>query len=144
MWISLYVLLLVPSKEILTEFPQIRNDEEATSTATVLVATGDNFESANAAVMYQARNLVVTGKKSSGEYDAEMAALRDGVKPEWYENWYDGLGFCRCSSTNLTVSQLTTLQRHMECLGSETDRGQGPPGCGHSSRSQHQYHQSDY
>jgi len=60
------------------------------------VATGDNFESANAAVMYQARNLVLTSKKNTGEYDKEMTALREGVRPEWYENWYDGLGFCKC------------------------------------------------
>jgi hypothetical protein len=48
--------------------------------------------------MYQARNLVVSSKKSTGEYDAELAVLRDNVKPEWYENWYDGLGYCRSSS----------------------------------------------
>jgi hypothetical protein len=74
---------------------QIRNDEEAAATATVLVATGDSFESANAAVMYHARNLVVACKKSTGEYDDELAVLRDSVKPEWFENWYDGLGFCQ-------------------------------------------------
>jgi hypothetical protein len=60
------------------------------------VAAGNNFESANAAVMYHARNLVTSSKKSTGEYDAEMKALRDEVKPEWYENWYDGLGYCKC------------------------------------------------
>ncbi len=75
---------------------QIRNDEETATSATVLVATGDKFESANAAVMYQARNLVLTSKKNTGEYDKEMTALREGVRPEWYENWYDGLGYCKC------------------------------------------------
>lgn len=72
----------------------IRNDEETATSATVLVATGDKFESANAAVMYQARNLILTSKKNTGEYDKEMIALREGVRPEWYENWYDGLGYC--------------------------------------------------
>lgn len=74
---------------------QIRNDEETATSATVLVATGDKFESANAAVMYQARNLILTSKKNTGEYDKEMIALREGVRPEWYENWYDGLGYCK-------------------------------------------------
>ena len=45
--------------------------------------------------MYQARNLTMATRKSTGEFDAEMAALRDDVKPEWYENWYDGLGYCK-------------------------------------------------
>jgi hypothetical protein len=59
-----------------------------------LIALGNDFESANAAVMYQARNVVTAVKKASGELDEELVALRDGVKAEWMENWYDGLGFC--------------------------------------------------
>jgi hypothetical protein len=73
----------------------LRSDEESAATGTVLVAVGDDFESANAAVMYQARNLAVSSLKSTAENDAEMATIRDGVKPEWYENWYDGLGYCK-------------------------------------------------
>lgn len=72
----------------------LRNDGESQESGTVLVAVGHNFESANAAAIYQARSLVVSSKKSTGEYDEEMQALRDGVKPEWMENWYDGLGYC--------------------------------------------------
>lgn len=72
----------------------LRNDGESQENAIVLAAIGHNFESANAAVMYQARGLIVSSKKSTGEYDEEMKAIRDGVKPEWLENWYDGLGFC--------------------------------------------------
>ena len=48
--------------------------------------------------MYQSRNLVLSSKKNTGEYDKEMTALREGVRPEWYENWYDGLGFCKSLS----------------------------------------------
>lgn len=73
---------------------RLRNDAETGENGTVLAAIGHNFESANAAVMYHARSLVVASKKSTGEYDEELKALRDGVKPEWMENWYDGLGFC--------------------------------------------------
>ena len=63
--------------------------------ATVLVATGDNFESANAAVMYHARDLIAFNKTSTKEVQAEMSALENDIKPEWYENWYDGLGYCK-------------------------------------------------
>lgn len=72
----------------------LRNDGEAGEVGTVLAAVGHNFESANAAVMYHARSLVISSKKSTGEYEEEMKALQDGVKAEWMENWYDGLGFC--------------------------------------------------
>ncbi|KAK1853305.1 raffinose synthase sip1 [Colletotrichum chrysophilum] len=44
--------------------------------------------------MYQARHYVITEKKASNELQAEMKAIEEGVKPEWMENWYDGLGFC--------------------------------------------------
>ncbi|KAI8160041.1 putative galactinol--sucrose galactosyltransferase 6 [Colletotrichum sp. SAR 10_70] len=71
-----------------------RNDGSSSENAKILVAIGDNFESANAAVMYQARHYVITEKKASNELQAEMKAIEEGVKPEWMENWYDGLGFC--------------------------------------------------
>lgn len=74
----------------------LRSDAEHEETGTVLAAIGHNFESANAAVLYHARNLVTISKKSTGEYDEELKALGEGVKPEWMENWYDGLGFCEC------------------------------------------------
>lgn len=45
--------------------------------------------------MYQSRNVVQAAKIANHELDAELKALRDGVKPEWMENWYDGLGYCK-------------------------------------------------
>ncbi|OHW93263.1 raffinose synthase sip1 [Colletotrichum incanum] len=71
-----------------------RNDGTNSESAIILAATGDNFESANAAVMYQARNYILQEKKASNELLAEMKAIEEGVKPEWMENWYDGLGYC--------------------------------------------------
>lgn len=73
----------------------MRNDGEDPSVGIVLAAVGDNFESALAAVMYQARNVVHVAKKVDNELDKELQALKDGVKPEWMENWYDGLGYCK-------------------------------------------------
>ena len=62
--------------------------------ATLLVAVGSDFEPTIAAVMYQARSLSTTSKRRTGELDAELAVLKDNVKTEWFENWYDGLGYC--------------------------------------------------
>lgn len=72
----------------------LRNDGEKAESTLVLAAVGHNFESANAAVMYHARQAVATSKRLTGELEQEMKALQEGVKPEWMENWYDGLGFC--------------------------------------------------
>lgn len=74
---------------------RLRNDGLHKETGYVLAAVGHDFESANAAAMYHARSLVLESKKSTSEFDEEMRALRDGVNPEWMENWYDGLGFCQ-------------------------------------------------
>ena len=30
----------------------------------------------------------------AGAYDAELASKQSGVQPQWYEEWYDGLGYC--------------------------------------------------
>jgi len=47
--------------------------------------------------MYHARNLAIaTNEKATAENDAEIKALVADVKPQWYENWYDGLGYCEC------------------------------------------------
>lgn len=73
----------------------LRNDGHSSGEGIVLAGIGHNFESANAAVIYHARSLVVSSKKSTGEFEQELRALQEGVKPEWMENWYDGLGFCK-------------------------------------------------
>ncbi|TDZ40290.1 putative galactinol--sucrose galactosyltransferase 6 [Colletotrichum spinosum] len=88
------VLSRITGNHVPTILQTARNDSTKSETARVLVATGDTFESANAAVMYQARNYVIAEKKASNELQAEFKALEDGIKPEWMENWYDGLGFC--------------------------------------------------
>ncbi|KAK8132479.1 glycoside hydrolase superfamily [Apiospora kogelbergensis] len=72
----------------------IRNDGEAESNGLVLAAIGDHFESALAAVVYHSRNVVLAAKKADGALDDELKALKDDVKIEWMENWYDGLGYC--------------------------------------------------
>lgn len=74
--------------------PEARSDSTSSELTTILVAVGNSFESANAAVMYQARNVVTAASQLTKEREDELVALRDDVKAEWMENWYDGLGFC--------------------------------------------------
>ena len=76
---------------------QIRNDSNQKSTARVLVGLGDDFESANAAVMYHARGIVATTATTTGEEQKEIEALKDGNSSTklWAENWYDGLTYCK-------------------------------------------------
>jgi hypothetical protein len=63
----------------------------------VLVAFGDDFESANAAVMYHARGVVAPYETDTGEQQRELEALKEGdeVTKVWAENWYDGLTYCK-------------------------------------------------
>ncbi|KAI2630297.1 glycoside hydrolase family 36 protein [Hypomontagnella submonticulosa] len=87
------VITLLRSSDSGTVNLHIRNDGETKSSGLVLAAVGDNFESAIAAVMYHARTVVFVSKYND-ELTQELQTLSDGVKPEWYENWYDGLGYC--------------------------------------------------
>ncbi|KAF4635078.1 hypothetical protein G7Y89_g3021 [Cudoniella acicularis] len=75
---------------------RIRNDGSSAETSHVLVGLGDNFESANAAVMYHARGVVVAAETASSEQQKEMEALKEGDESTklWAENWYDGLTYC--------------------------------------------------
>lgn len=76
---------------------QIRNDSDQERTSRVLVALGDDFESANAAVMYHARGVVAAAESASGERQKEIEALSEENESTkmWAENWYDGLTYCK-------------------------------------------------
>ena len=76
----------------------MRNDSEDDANGLVLAAVGNNFESALAAVMYHSRNVVFSAKTANHSLDNELQTLKDDVKIEWRENWYDGLGYCESSS----------------------------------------------
>ncbi|CAK7226299.1 hypothetical protein SCUCBS95973_006154 [Sporothrix curviconia] len=84
----------------------VRSDSLKRETATVLVAVGDTFESANAAVMYHARSLVHQMAAAHDEATAsEIQTLADEVQPAWLENWYDGLGFCTWNALGQNLSE---------------------------------------
>jgi hypothetical protein len=76
---------------------QVRNDSSSSETSRVLVALGDDFESANAAVMYHARDIIAANETATGEQQREFEALKKGDEATklWAENWYDGLTYCK-------------------------------------------------
>lgn len=102
---GLHVVLLAVSgvQDVLTTFEHDsdgnviikgRNDREEPGQAHVLIAVADSFEVANAAVMYHARKMVMNFPPAVNA-DAETKALMDEkVKPEWLEEWFDGLTYC--------------------------------------------------
>ncbi|KAK3711661.1 hypothetical protein LTR37_009437 [Vermiconidia calcicola] len=88
-----------------------RNDREEEGTGRVLVAAAESFEVANAAVMYHARKIVADYGSSSAELAAdtkEIESLTNEVKPEWLEEWYDGLTYCTWNGLgqNLTADKI--------------------------------------
>ncbi|KAI1465436.1 glycoside hydrolase family 36 protein [Daldinia caldariorum] len=72
----------------------IRSDNESQSSGLVLASIGDDFESAMAAVMYHARTVIFATGNGKDKFAKEIQSLTSDIKPEWYENWYDGLGYC--------------------------------------------------
>jgi hypothetical protein len=88
-----------------------RNDREESGTSRVLVAVAEDFERANCAVMYHARK-VISEYGASSEVSAntnEIKSLTDSeVKPEWLEEWYDGLTYCTWNGLgqNLTAEKI--------------------------------------
>lgn len=45
--------------------------------------------------MYHARTVVLPAAGVQDEFAEDFRKLTDDVKPEWMENWYDGLGYCQ-------------------------------------------------
>ncbi|KAF2641683.1 raffinose synthase protein-like protein Sip1 [Massarina eburnea CBS 473.64] len=71
-----------------------RNDSEKDGIARLAISVGKTLETAIAATMYYARRLVLKYEVASGEAAAEEQALMEDYKPEWLQNWYDGLAYC--------------------------------------------------
>ncbi|KAF2709665.1 glycoside hydrolase family 36 protein [Pleomassaria siparia CBS 279.74] len=91
-----------------------RNDGLQDGTARLVVAVGKSLENALAATMYHARKLVFKFEVASGEFDAEIKSLIEGVKPEWMEEWYDGLSYCTWNG----IGQHLTEQKIFDALDS--------------------------
>ncbi|KAG9245226.1 glycoside hydrolase family 36 protein [Calycina marina] len=89
----------------------IRNDSSTGQVGRVLVGLGDDFESANAAVMYQARSVVATAETLSGEQQKELEAMKTGDETTkvWAENWYDGLTYCTWNALGQRLTEEKVL-----------------------------------
>lgn len=85
-----------------------RNDRTSTGAATVLVAVADSYEVANAAVFYHARKVV--GTYGTPDVDSQVQTMMDAIKPQWLEEWYDGLTYCTWNGLgqDLTAEKIYT------------------------------------
>ncbi|KAI0877836.1 raffinose synthase Sip1 [Hypoxylon argillaceum] len=86
------VITLIRSSNHSSVMVHLRNDENASSTGMLLAAVGDNCESAIAAAVYHARTLILSSTHKGPPQ--ELPALRNDIRPEWMQDWYDGLGYC--------------------------------------------------
>jgi hypothetical protein len=96
---------------------QVQNDSNEQRTAKIVVGLGDDFESANAAVMYHARGIVSTSETGLNEQLKDIDEAKKDVESAkmWAENWYDGLTYCRSIRSRFSDPLRLTLYRHLEC-----------------------------
>ena len=73
---------------------QLRSDSASESSGLILAAVGDDFDCALASAMYHARDIALNSAGTSTPLSKELKSLDDDIKPEWLEEWYDGLGYC--------------------------------------------------
>lgn len=79
-----------------------RNDREEGGTSIVLVAVAESFEVANAAVMYHARKVIADNGSVAAQKDID-ALTEEKVRPEWLEEWYDGLSYVSVMQATMSV-----------------------------------------
>ncbi|KAH6609328.1 glycoside hydrolase family 36 protein [Trichoderma cornu-damae] len=90
----------------------VRSDSVSHEKVIVLISEGDDFERVVAAVMYHARTLAMRARSTNQALEQEIKALSDAVRPEWLENWYDGLGFCTWNA----LGQRLTEQKILDAI----------------------------
>ena len=108
-----------------------RNDGPEPAQVKVLAAIADDFELANAAVIYAARDyvsrMVAIPEIDSNDpthlrsesIDEDTVIISKDVKVEWLEDWYDGLAYCTWNS----LGQDLTEEKLMAALESLQDAG---------------------
>ncbi|KAH3950293.1 hypothetical protein HBI81_245810 [Parastagonospora nodorum] len=113
----LVILAVSGMKDVLTVFRHdfdgrivisSQNDREEEGVFSLIAAVGKTLENAVAATMYHARKIVMRYEEMEGQLDAEYQALMKDFKPEWLENWYDGLAYCTWNGLgqNLTEEKI--------------------------------------
>ncbi|KAL8966497.1 MAG: hypothetical protein Q9197_005942, partial [Variospora fuerteventurae] len=128
---GLHLVLLAVSgvDDVLTEFRpdghgnvivHSKNDSTEEGQARVLAAVGTTFNTALAAVMYQARNIVMGLDTMSESNKKEMQrALEKDVKAEYMYNWYDGLTYCTWNALGQNLDE----QKIFNALNVMKDKG---------------------
>ena len=75
-----------------------RNEKDSGRKAQVLAATSYDHDTALAACMYEAREIVGRSTSSNGSNDKLIEELgwkaRDDPRTQWSQQWTDGLGYC--------------------------------------------------
>ncbi|KAJ6779979.1 hypothetical protein PWT90_03357 [Aphanocladium album] len=94
-----------------------RNDAPTERDITVLVSEGYEVDKAIAAVVYHARSLI--WKYSESTNQSPQFNISTDFKPQWRENWYDGLGYCTWNS----LGQNLTEDKILEALGKLEQNG---------------------
>ncbi|CAI4218647.1 unnamed protein product [Parascedosporium putredinis] len=97
---------------------RVKNDSEAEEQAIVLIAIGEDFRTAMAAVMYHARDIAVSAA-SKGLQGQDALREPERALPAWRENWYDGLGYCTWNS----LGQRLADQKIFRALAKLRDSG---------------------
>jgi hypothetical protein len=105
-----------------------RNDFEEEGRCQVLAAVAPTFELANAAVMYQARKMVMSSTQSSpvqrnddsfhwedpATGKKHIKSATQDINPAWYEEWADGFTYCTWNG----LGQALTEAKIFEALDS--------------------------
>jgi hypothetical protein len=95
-----------------------RNDGEESEQIKLLVAVSKSYDIANAAVFYHARRLPTSSVPDETPSQTAVAIKDDDeINPKWYEEWYDGFGYCTWNS----LGQNLTEQRILDALKSFRD-----------------------
>ncbi|ERF71673.1 hypothetical protein EPUS_00662 [Endocarpon pusillum Z07020] len=103
-----------------------RNDGRVEGKFEFLAAVSDDFEVANAAVMYEARRIILQSRSSTEQVSLDAAHVKtesidsttiliskddasNGTqsepKPQWLEEWYDGLTYCTWNSLGQDLTE---------------------------------------
>jgi hypothetical protein len=88
----------------------VRNDSPRKGIARIIASVGKDFESANAAAVYRARTIM----REYGGMDEELrkevkSLIENDMRPEWMENWYDGLSYCTWNGLGQTLTETKIL-----------------------------------
>ncbi|KAI1811300.1 glycoside hydrolase family 36 protein [Poronia punctata] len=102
------VMTLFRSSDTGSVMIHMRNDGDSDSNGIVLAAVGEDCDSAMSAVVYHARSVVTFTSEMEDSISPKGTIQSEDVRPEWMQNWYDGLGYCTWNALgqNLTEDKI--------------------------------------